>query len=81
MEVKLSIKERILLFLHSLGAVSSERAREVDEIARYLQLNREEAKEALMYNARQGYVESSQGGGDRYYLSAKGVLKVCSVYT
>jgi len=71
-----SLLHRILSIMHSLSAVSAERAVDADEIARHAHpLERSQVEDALRCCKDLGYVSESEG---RFYLTYKGVLSVLS---
>lgn len=83
MEEHLSLKDRILLVLHSLCAVRPGEAKRLDEIANFIRKDKSEVNEALIEYENQGYTKSFTGpqGEKYYYLTAAGILRVCSVFT
>ena len=82
-EDKLGQEDKPLLYMHNLGAVNAKRARKLDELAAILSISVEELKRLLGHSEAQGYVESivSEGGEKAYYLSPKGIIKVCSCFS
>ncbi len=82
-EDKLSISERLLLIMHNLGLVRPELAKPAQELI----VNTLSATEKVMdvfekYEA-EGYIASvlDGDGNRRYYLTPRGILKVCSSFT
>ena len=82
-EDRLGPEDKPLLYMHNLGAVNAKRAKKLSELAAILSLNVEELKKLLGQSEAQGYVEStvSEGGEKVYYLSPKGIIKVCACFS
>jgi len=82
-EDKLGPEDKPLLYMHNLGAVSAKRAKRLSELAAILALSVEELKRLLGRSEEQGYVESTvlEGGEKAYYLSPKGIIKVCACFS
>lgn len=82
-EDKLEQEDKPLLYLHNLGIVNAKRAKKIEELAAILSLTVEELKKLIGYNEAQGYIESilCEGGEKAYYLSPKGIIKVCSCFS
>jgi DNA-binding MarR family transcriptional regulator len=80
---ELSLKDRILLFLHNLGAVKPLRAKEPRDLAKMLNLREEEVSKILNDHESQGYAKSyvDEGGLKRYYLSTIGIIRACSIFS
>jgi len=73
----------LLTFLHNMGYVDEERAVDVGELSTVLELDRARVEEILRSLEADGYVASvkRRGGGVSFYLTGKGVIRVCSIYT
>ncbi|MCS7145552.1 MAG: hypothetical protein RMJ28_03510 [Nitrososphaerota archaeon] len=73
----------LLTFLHNMGYVDESRAVEPNEISAALSLERCRVEEILKMLESDGYVASARraGGGVCFYLTGKGVIRVCSIYT
>jgi DNA-binding transcriptional regulator LsrR (DeoR family) len=82
-EDKLTQEDKPLLHMHNLGVVNAKRAKKLDELAAILSISLEELKRLLGHGEEQGYVEStvSEAGEKMYYLSPKGIIKVCSCFS
>ncbi|MFN3621877.1 MAG: hypothetical protein ACK4TI_03215, partial [Nitrososphaerales archaeon] len=59
------------------------RAKKIEELASILSIGIEELKRLIGHNEAQGYIEStvSENGEKIYYLSPKGIIKVCSCFS
>ncbi|GBC70671.1 hypothetical protein HRbin02_00439 [Candidatus Calditenuaceae archaeon HR02] len=73
----------LLTFLHNMGYVDEERAVEVGELSAALDLDTERVEEILRRLESDGYVARTRqrGGMVSFYLTGKGVIRVCSIYT
>ncbi len=73
----------LLTFLHNMGYVNEDRAVEVGELASALALDTEQVVEILRKLESDGYVASirQREGVVSFYLTGKGVIRVCSIYT
>lgn len=82
-EDKLGQEDKPLLYMHNLGVVNAKRAKKLDELAAILSISVEELKRLLGYSEAQGYVESTvtECGEKAYYLSPKGIIKVCACFS
>jgi len=82
-EDKLGQEDKPLLYMHNLGVVNAKRAKKLEELAAILSISVEELKRLLGHSEAQGYVEStlSESGEKAYYLSPKGIIKVCSCFS
>jgi len=81
-EDRLGQEDRPLLYMHNLGVVNAKRAKKLGELAAILQISVEELKRLLGHCEAQGYVESIMSEGEKaYYLSPKGIIKVCSCFS
>ncbi len=69
--------------MHNLGVVDSKRAKTIKELSSILSINIEDLGRILDYNKAQGYVESITfpAGETAYYLTPKGIIKVCSCFS
>lgn len=81
--MELPISEKILQTLHNLCATAPNLARKSDELAQILQLDTIEIERVLDGYSCEGYVESFvDGKGKRwYYLTGRGIIKVCALFT
>jgi len=75
--------EKLLLAMHNLCAVRSQQAITVEEISRAVHVVFEEAKRILGGHVESGLVEryTDEAGATKYYLTGKGIIKVCSSFT
>lgn len=82
-EDRLTQEDKPLLHMHNLGVVNAKRAKKLDELAAVLSISLDELKKLLGHSEEQGYVEStvSEAGEKMYYLSPKGIIKVCSCFS
>lgn len=82
-EDRLGQEDKPLLYMHNLGAVNAKRAKKVEELAGILSMGIDELRRLLGFNETQGYVESItfETGEKAYYLSPKGIIKVCSCFS
>lgn len=83
MREELPFPEIVLQALHNLCAIDVALAKSYEEIAGALQKDRFEI-ESILDNCRvEGFTECfiDAEGNKRYYLNAKGIIKVCSHYT
>ena len=82
-EDRLTQEDKPLLHMHNLGVVNAKRAKKLDELAAILSISLDELKRLLRHSEEQGYVEStiSEAGEKMYYLSPKGIIKVCSCFS
>jgi hypothetical protein len=82
-EDRFGADDKPLLYMHNLGVVNAKRAKKLDELAALLSFSVEELKRLLGRSEEQGYVESTvlEGGEKAYYLSPKGIIKVCACFS
>ena len=83
MREELPFQEKVLQTLHNLCATAADLARRGEEVARILQRDPAEI-EGILDNAKAGgFAESfyDNEGKKRYYLTPKGIIKVCSLFT
>jgi DNA-binding MarR family transcriptional regulator len=80
---ELPISEKILQTLHNLCATAPDLARKGEELAQVLQLDVAEVERILDGYGCEGYVESfSDNQGKKwYYLTGRGIIKVCALFT
>jgi glycogen(starch) synthase len=74
---------RILVLLHILGAVDSERAESAKELSDMLEMGVEDIRRLLQRLLGLGYVEASTYSLRRlrYFLTKKGIIKACSLFS
>jgi DNA-binding MarR family transcriptional regulator len=80
---ELPISEKILQALHNLCATAPDLARKSEELAQFLQLEKTEIERILDGYGCEGYVESFADNNGRkwYYLTGRGIIKVCALFT
>ena len=74
---------RILVLLHILAVVDSERAKSVKDLAGMLNMSIEDIRGLLRRLADSGYVEAYRDSlrRVRYFLTKKGIIKACSLFS
>ncbi len=82
-EENVSASEKILLTMHNLGVMRQGVAKAASELAQILQKTTDDVLDALNRHEADGYVKSytDQEGTRRFYLTAVGIIKVCSSFT
>jgi len=80
---ELPLSEKILQTLHNLCATASELARKSEELAQVLQIDLNEVERTLDNYKSEGFVEGfmDNEGKKRYYLTGRGIIKVCALFT
>jgi len=80
---ELPISEKILQTLHNLCATAPDLARRSEELAQVMQLDVNEVERVLDNYGLEGYAESfmDNEGKKRYYLTGRGIIKVCALFT
>lgn len=80
---ELPISEKILQMLHNLCATAPDLARKSEELAQVFQLDVAEVERILDGYGYEGYVESfaDNQGKKWYYLTGRGIIKVCALFT
>jgi DNA-binding MarR family transcriptional regulator len=80
---ELPLSEKILQTLHNLCATASDLARRSEELAQVLQIDINEVEKTLDNYKTEGFVESfmDNEGKKRYYLTGRGIIKVCALFT
>jgi len=80
---ELPISEKILQTLHNLCATAPELARRSEELSQVLQIDIGELEKTLDNYKIEGFVESylDNEGKKRYYLTGRGIIKVCALFT
>lgn len=83
MREELPVSEKILETLHNLCATAPDLARGSEELAKVMQLDPAEVERILDDFGLEGHIESftDEEGKKRYYLTGKGIIKVCAVFT
>jgi hypothetical protein len=80
---ELPISEKLLQTLHNMCATAPDLARRSEELAEVLQLDVAEVEKTLNNYSSEGHVESfnDNEGKKRYYLTGRGIIKICSLFT
>ncbi len=83
MREELPISEKILQTLHNLCATAPDLARRSEELAQVMQLDLNEVEQILDNYGSNGYLESftDNEGKRRFYLTGRGIIKVCALFT
>ena len=83
MREELPFPEKVLQTLHNLCATAADLARRGEEVARILQHDQAEIESILDQYKSEGFAESfiDNEGKKLYYLNARGIIKVCSLFT
>ena len=83
MREELPTSEKILQTLHNLCATAPDLARRSEELAHVMQLDLTEVERILDNYGLEGYAESftDNEGKKRYYLTGRGIIKVCALFT
>ena len=83
MREELPFPEKVLQTLHNLCATAADLARRGEEIARILQRDQGEIEGILDKHKAEGFAECfvDNEGKKRYYVTARGIIKVCSLFT
>lgn len=80
---ELPLSEKILQTLHNLCSTAPDLARRSEELAQVLQIDLGEVERILDNYKGEGFVESfvDSEGKKRYYVTARGIIKVCALFT
>jgi predicted transcriptional regulator len=83
MRDELPFPDKVLQTLHNLCATAADLAKRGDEVARILQRDPCEIEKILDDYKTRGFAESfpDNEGKKRYYLTPKGIIKVCALFT
>lgn len=83
MRETLPFRENVLQTLHNHCATATDLAIRGDEVARILQKDPNEIEIILDEFKNEGFLESlnDSEGKKRYYLTGRGIIKVCSQFT
>lgn len=83
MREELPFPEKVLQTLHNLCATAPDLARRSEEVARILQRDQGEIENILDRYKSEGFVEMffDNEGKKRYYVTGRGIIKVCSLFT
>ena len=79
----LPFPEKVLQTLHNLCATAADLSRRSEEVARILEHDPDEIEQILDRHKSEGFAESfvDNEGKKRYYLTGRGIIKVCSLFT
>jgi DNA-binding PadR family transcriptional regulator len=80
---ELPLSEKILQTLHNLCATAPELSRRSEEVSQVLQIDMNEVEKTLDNYKQEGFVESftDNEGKKRFYLTGRGIIKVCALFT
>jgi DNA-binding PadR family transcriptional regulator len=80
---ELPLSERILQTLHNLCATAPDLSRRSEELSQVLQIDLSEVEKTLDNYKSEGFVEGfiDNEGKKRYYLTGRGIIKVCALFT
>ena len=83
MRDELPFPDTVLQTLHNLCATAADLARRGEEVARLMQKDPNEIESILDRYESEGFAESfvDNERKKRYYLNARGIIKVCSLFT
>ena len=83
MRDELPFPDKVLQTLHNLCATAADLAKRGEEVARILQYDPAEIERILDDYKSRGFAESflDNEGKKRYYLTGRGIIKVCSLFT
>ena len=74
--------QKLLVFLHNVGAVVGKPGKSLAELAEITEMNREELEKIIESQLASGYLEYTEKSGTRYYnLTGRGIIRVSSLYT
>jgi iron uptake system EfeUOB component EfeO/EfeM len=80
---ELPLSEKILQTLHNLCATAPELAKRSEELSQVMQIDINEVERILDNYKLEGFAESfvDNEGKKRYYLTGRGIIKVCALFT
>jgi hypothetical protein len=83
MREELPFPDKVLQTLHNLCATAPDLARRSEEVARILQHDQGEIDSILEKYKSEGFTENfvDNEGKKRHYVTARGIIKVCSLFT
>jgi hypothetical protein len=83
MREDLPFPDKVLQTLHNLCATAVNLARPGNDVAHFLQRDPYEIESILDNYKNEGFAENfvDSEGKKRYYLNARGIVKVCSLFT
>jgi len=79
----MSPPNKLLIIMHNTSAVRPKNARSSEDLSKIVQISGDEILTILDKFETEGYVKSliDQNNNRRFYLTGKGILKVCSYFT
>jgi len=82
-EYEASLSERLLISLHNLCATSGEMARRSEDLAQIVQTDTDTINHIMDKHISDGYVAAYYGndGNRRFYLTSRGIIRVCSLFS
>ncbi len=83
MREELPFPDKVLQTLHNLCATAPDLARRGEEVARILERDQGEIEGILEKYKSEGFTEAfvDNDGKKRYYVTPRGIIKVCSLFT
>jgi len=80
---ELPVSEKILQTLHNLCATAPDLAKRSEELSQVMQLDLNEVERILDDYGSEGFVERfvDDEGKKHYYLTGRGIIKVCALFT
>jgi DNA-binding PadR family transcriptional regulator len=83
MREELPFPDKVLQTLHNLCATAPDLARRGEEVARILERDQGEIEGILEKYKSEGFTEVfvDNDGKKRYYVTPRGIIKVCSLFT
>ncbi len=79
-----SIPDEVLFLclLHNIGATAPEKSLSLEEISKWILMEREKVEQNLMKLIENEYIQSvSVSGSEKYYVTINGIRKVLSMYS
>ncbi|MBI2183642.1 MAG: MarR family transcriptional regulator [Thaumarchaeota archaeon] len=82
-EQELPPSDRLLLMMHNLGVIHEKASKTLHDLSQITKLSLEQLTEILSRHEESGYLETftDQEGSKRYFLTGRGIIRVCSVFT
>jgi len=82
-EYETSLSEQLLINLHNLCATSVEMARRSEDLAQIVQTDLNTVNQCMDKHISDGYVNAYNDteGKRRFYLTSKGIIRVCSLFS
>ena len=83
MREELPFPEKVLQTLHNLCATAADLSRRGEDVAQILQRDQGEIENIIDTYKSEGFAESftDNEGKKRYYLTGRGIIKVCWLFT